>query len=371
MIPVGSRKRIRRVLVVGLLVAGVVGTLVALGVPKRLLTHFLRLDSDTDPTLAIVETRGNLESSRIVLLGEDLQAVSELLLPYASVAPGWQAPYVGDGRMYVVPAGLDGFRSERTLLEFDYVGGEVIPHTADRVNLYGVVATDDYLFACSNLNFTSYVTRVSKNGLPSREVSLPETHVHSINLCGDKLCVFAGDLTEGLNRSDLLVYDLDLNLVASFDLSDYGVDQCRSRVLDGSLWFTSWFDGSEAMNGSTKVGVFDPSALTLSQIDFGDPVYDVYPGPYGPLALIGSQVDIDAGRPLRMRCYTSDLSQVVWEEDVGSVSNACVHDNRVYTLSNWEVVSYEIGPESLSRLESLELEPMDDSFSYISSIVSL
>lgn len=371
MILVGSNKRVRRVLVVGLLVVGVVGALVALGVPKRLLTRFSRFEGDADPALALVETRGNLESSRIVLLDEGLQAVSELRLPYASVAPGWQVPYVRDGRMYVVPAGLDGFRSERTLLEFDYTEGGVTPYTADRVNLYGVVATDDYLFACSNLNFTSYVTRVSKGGLPSREVSLPETHVYSINLCGDKLCVFAGDLTEGLNRGDLLVYDLDLNRVASFDLSEYGVDQCRSSVLDGKLWFTSWFDGSEDMEGSRKVGVFDPGSLTLSQIDFGDPVYEVYPGPYGLLALIGSQVDIDAGRPLRMRCYASDLSQVVWEEGVGSVSNVCVRGNRVYTLSDREVVSYEVGPEGLERLDSVRLEPMDDSFSYISSVVAL
>ena len=183
---------------------------------------------DTGRTaLCVLETRENIAASRVIFYDGALAELGELRLPYAGLGGSWELPVVHGGALFVIPEGYQGRKDERKALEIDLSTLGVRVHRIDRVGMYGIAANDDYVYACSNLNGSSYVSRCSRSGGEVVEAEERGVCVDSIALCKDRLCAFATDVAAPDDRPWLYVYDLDLSLVERIDLSAFGKYQFR------------------------------------------------------------------------------------------------------------------------------------------------
>lgn len=120
---------------------------------------------DTSRTaLCVLETRENIAASRVIFYDGALAELGELRLPYAGLGGSWELPVVHGGVLFVIPEGYQGRKNERKALEIDLSTLGVRVHRIDRVGMYGIAANDDYVYACSNLNGSSYVSRCPRSG---------------------------------------------------------------------------------------------------------------------------------------------------------------------------------------------------------------
>ena len=183
---------------------------------------------DTSRTaLCVLETRENIAASRVIFYDGALAELGELRLPYAGLGGSWELPVVHGGVLFVIPEGYQGRKDERKALEIDLSTLGVRVHRIDRVGMYGIAANDDYVYACSNLNGSSYVSRCPRSGGEVVEAEERGVCVDSIVLCKDRLCAFATDIAAPDDRPWLYAYDLDLSLVERVDLSAFGKYQFR------------------------------------------------------------------------------------------------------------------------------------------------
>ena len=224
---------------------------------------------DTSRTaLCVLETRENIAASRVIFYDGALAELGELRLPYAGLGGSWELPVVHGGVLFVIPEGYQGRKDERKALEIDLSTLGVRVHRIDRVGMYGIAANDDYVYACSNLNGSSYVSRCSRSGGEVVEAEERGVCVDSIALCKDRLCAFATDIAAPDDRPWLYVYDLDLSLVERIDLSAFGKHQFRPLPWGGRVYFPSWSGTSEDAE-SQVLGSYDPATGATEAFDLG------------------------------------------------------------------------------------------------------
>ena len=326
---------------------------------------------DTSRTaLCVLETRENIAASRVIFYDGALAELGELRLPYAGLGGSWELPVVHGGVLFVIPEGYQGRKDERKALEIDLSTLGVRVHRIDRVGMYGIAANDDYVYACSNLNGSSYVSRCSRSGGEVVEAEERGVCVDSIVLCKDRLCAFATDIAAPDDRPWLYAYDLDLSLVERVDLSAFGKHQYRPLPWGGRVYFPSWSGTSEDAE-SQALGSYDPATGATEAFDLGRQVLEVVPWGERLVALFGDVHDDANGKTTSAAvCEATERWRPGEVVDLGyAFDHAVVRGDTLYTQSDRTLRTYDL-TRGWEVQASAEISHIDGRFSCISGMVS-
>lgn len=323
--------------------------------------------------LLVVETRENISSSRIILYDKGLREIGSVSLPYASLGylPGVLT--LSGESVHIVPGGLMGRRDEKKVLEIDSKDLSVDTYPIERVNLYDSDGNDRFAFAISNLNQSSFVSRYDSLTGEVEEEELVGAYATSLRLAGDSLLVFYSDLKNPQTSSYLNVYDIDLNLMSTIEISGLGSSQYRSRVMGDDVLFVSESDSTGQKLGSSYLGIWRSVNNEVESICLKKPILDVIPYRDAIIVLYGLENDNEYERTTKAVLIDESTYERLGEEvDLGcAVRHCCEKDGSLFVVdSDRQLRRYSIR-DGFSLEAAQEISKMDNSYSYISGICSV
>lgn len=327
-------------------------------------------------SIGVVETRENHSSSRIVFYDAELNELGALSLPYASVGSESGLTTVRDSVLYLVPKGLMGKKDERAILQVNLTNLGVTKIPLDRINIYEVVATGEYLFAVSNLNGSSFLSRFAIVDEKVVEVELSGAYVTSICPLDNRLLVFCSN-AEG--APTLMVYDFELNPLQEVSLAALGSGQYRVRTCEAGVVICSWSNVS-GTGSSSRLGIWHPESGELETFSFSRPVYDALPLSDGSLfVVLGTMHDGANGATARAVVFDpSDPQAATLAADSAAptelgyaVSLCAVRGDTVYLVDSERTVHELDCSRGIAEVRATTVSNMDGSHSYLSSIFVL
>lgn len=323
--------------------------------------------------IGIIETRSNIDKSRIVLYDKDLNEIGSVPLDIAGVEQAWgNLPVVGTC-VYVAPYGNFKEGQGHEVLQIDRTDLSVTPFDVDERVLNGAAASDRYVFAFNDLNLTSTISRCSKETGEVKKVIIPDDHVTSAIFAEGSLWVFAqrqGSTGEEEDQIGLLYqFSEELEKIGIYDVSACGSGQYRVLVHEGKLYFTSL----EKAQGCDlrRVGVFDlvEDELSWIQLEKDYPsAMAVFDG-----KLLVSHCDVIAGRNTCSYLSVCDLAggKVETRKLAHDVTEMVVIGTKLYMANSWERELYAYDANSFELEKSVVVSSMDDDYSYLSNIFSM
>lgn len=323
--------------------------------------------------VGLIETKQGTYESRILLYDAELREVGSRSFDYASLGTNWNlSPVVADD-LHVIPQGLGNQKNGKEALCIDLEDYSTTSYPIDRVNLYGVSGTPDYLYACSNLNGDSFITRVDKRSKETSEICLEDTYVTSIMVYDEHLYAFAsGSPLPGSaldpDSSWLNVYDLDMNLISSVEITECGTGQYRPAAWKNHVLFTSWTDPRQTDGlPSRALGIYDVQADSLTVKEFDSAVLEALP--YGDcvLLLFG---DIHASTPTSAALFDPEESRLLDDPvDLGcSAHQRLIVDDDLYVLDSERTLRRFAIDDGFEQSEETSVSSMDGDYSYISGM---
>ena len=328
---------------------------------------------DGQPVVGLIETKQGEYMSRILLYDAELREVGSQSFDYASLGTNWNlSPVVADD-LLVIPQGLGNQKNGKEVLCVDLEDYSETSYPIDRVNLYGISGTTEYLYACSNLNGDSFITRVDKKSKETSEISLEDTYVTSIMVHDKRLYAFASGspLPESAldpNSSWLNVYDLDLNLVSTVEITECGTGQYRPSAWGDYVLFTSWTDPLQAGGlPSHALGLYDVQAGSLVVKEFDFPVLEALPYDDCVLLLFG---DIHASTSTSAALFDPVGMRLLFDPvDLGcSAHQRLIIDSDLYVLDSERTLRRFAIDDGFSPRGEIPVSSMDAGYSYISGM---
>lgn len=327
-------------------------------------------------SLGVVETRENRSSSRVVFYDDELNELGALSLPYAGVGSESGLTTVRDGMLYLVPKGLMGKRDERALLKVDLTNLGVTKIPLDRINIYEVVATDEHLFAVSNLNGSSFLSRYGLRDEKVIEVELSGVYVTSVCPLDNHLLVFCSNAERA---PTLMVCDFELNSLQGVSLVALGSGQYRTRTCGAGVIICSWSNVS-GTGTSSRLGIWHPESGELETFSFSRPVYDALPLSDGRLfVVLGTMHDGANGATARAMVFDPsdpEAAKIAADSaahtELGYAVNLCAARGDTVYLVDSERTIHELDcSRGIIEVRATTVSKMDGSHSYLSSIFVL
>lgn len=323
--------------------------------------------------IGIIETRSNIDKSRIVLYDKDLNEIGSVPLDIAGVEQAWgNLPVVGTC-VYVAPYGNFKEGQGHEVLQIDRTDLSVTPFDVDERVLNGAAASDRYVFAFNDLNLTSTISRCSKETGEVKKVIIPDDHVTSAIFAEGSLWVFAqrqGSTGEEEDQIGLLYqFSEELEKIGIYDVSACGSGQYRIIAREGKLYFTSL--GKARGCNLRRVGIFDTTANELSwyQLERDYPNAMAFLGD----KLLVSHCDVVAGRNSGGCISVCDTatSEVETLELAHDAVEMAVSDGTLYVLDSWQRKLYAYDADSFELKSSIAIDYMDEEYSYLSNIFAM
>lgn len=320
--------------------------------------------------LGVIETRSNIDRSRIILYDGGLEEIGSVPLNIAGVEQAWgDLPTVGTC-VYVAPYGNFKEGQGHEVLQIDCADLSVTSFDVDEKVLNGAAASDRYVFAFNDLNLVNTISRCDKETGEVKKVCIPDDHVTSAVFAGDSLWVFAqrqGASGEEEDQTGLLYrFSEELEQIGIYDISVCGSGQYRVLPYERKLYFTSL----EKAQGCDlrRVGVFDLSDGELSWIqlekDYPSAMV-VFDG-----KLLVSHCDVIAGRNTRSYLSICDLAsgKVETKELAHDAMEMAVVGKKLYMMNSWDRRLYAYDANSLALEKSVVVDLADEDYSYLSNI---
>ena len=246
--------------------------------------------------VGIIRTSGSQDRSDIFYLGGELEQVGQLSVPYAGMGGLFYAPVVAEGALYVVPQGQANRKDLGLLLRQDLDDFSTRTFSLDQTAIYGLSADGQAIYALSNLNTVSYVSRVDQADGSVRTAEYPDTYVSVSCLFGGTLYVFAEQSGGAGLRSTLYRLDPDtLELLGETDLTGLGAGVYSAAGAGEYLYFAPMTTSQDAPNH--VLGRWHIPTGTLDAVDCGAAVYQLALGD-GRLYLSHGDVVTGAGTAL-------------------------------------------------------------------------
>lgn len=316
-----------------------------------------------DIAVGVIETRGDKEKSRILFYDNDMNELGSLPLDYATVGNVFYCPLIVDDALYVIPQGYANKKDAETVLEIDLSNLNITKHSIEQLAMNCVAVSDDYVYTCNTLNGVSYINKCNKENGNTESIDISLTYISKLIYVHDRLYAFGTTNTEEDEMvSDLFVYDTELNLLEKIDISKCGANQYKVIEYNGELLFTSLSDRND--NSTNMVGMVNVSDYSVEtiQLNKDNPldlaIHDgkLYVTHFDVVQLTGGGLSI-------YDLTTGELKDYSFEH--GAEQMAIAND-KLYILADWKIYVYDV--ESMELLRSVDVEQMDDDFSYLSGI---
>ena len=322
--------------------------------------------STQDIEVGIIETRGNRSKSRIIFYNDEIEEIGDLPLPFATVGGIFYIPLVSDNKLYVIPQGYAKKKDERKALEINLQDLSVNEYKIEQIAMNAIAADNDSIYTCNNLNGISYINKCYKENNVVKTIEIPKIYISNILYANNKLYAFGtGGAKNGIMPAYLYLYSSDLELIDKIDISSYGTSQYRATEYHGDIYFTSLSDTED--KPTNIVSKFNDESRSIETIQLNEirpldvAVYD------GRLFVTHFNLVQNTGGGLSIyNLKTGELNYYKLEHGAAQMA---VANNKIYILSDWKIYIYDI--DKIELIKSIEVNPMDNDFSYLSGMFVL
>lgn len=222
--------------------------------------------------VAVIETTSNKEKSLITYYDDNLEKVGTKSLDYAELGTNFYSPVYHEDEIYIVPRGVQGKHNEKKVISLNLKTGEDTDYTVNKTNIICTAVNKKYLFAGSNLNTVSYLTRTEFKGETEREIAFNNEYLSLIAASDSYVFVFLSSIDSQNMYSKINVYDSNtLQLKTSIDITEYGINQTKYYIDNNKLYFANAYDKND--QPSNKLGILNLNDFSLSEVilDFNSP----------------------------------------------------------------------------------------------------
>ena len=219
-----------------------------------------------DCDIAVVETTSNKEKSLITYYDNKLNAVGTKSLNYAELGSNFYRPVHYNEQVYIVPRGLQGRHDEKKIISLNIKNGEDKEISVNKNNIICTAVNGDYIFAGSNLDAVSYLTRTNFNDGNEKEIAFNNEYLSLLTASDQYVFVFLSSIDFENMYSKMNIYDTKtLELKISLDISDYGINQTKYYLNENKLYFTNSFDKND--HPTNMLGIVDLVDFSLKRVE--------------------------------------------------------------------------------------------------------
>ncbi len=222
-------------------------------------------DKLSDYSIAVIETTSNDEKSLITYYDDNLKKINSNFLDYAELGTNFYNPIYHDDQVYLVPRGLQGKHDEKKVISLNLTDGENNEYDVNRNNIICTATNEDYLFAGSNLNAVSYLTRIKYEDKSEKELAFKSEYLSLVAVSDQYVIVFLTSVGYENIYSKINIYDIDrLELKKSIDITELGINQTKYCLNNNILYFSNAYDKND--KATNVLGVLDLNDLSLSKV---------------------------------------------------------------------------------------------------------
>lgn len=222
--------------------------------------------------VAVIETTSNKEKSLITYYNEKLEKVGSKYLKYAELGTNFYNPVYHKEEIYIVPRGVQGEHNEKKVISLNLNTAEDTYYTVNKTNIICIAVNNKYLFAASNLNAVSYLTRTDFKEGKEKELAFNNEYLSLVVATDSYALAFLSSIDNQNMYSKINVYDSEsLKLIKSIDITEYGINQTKYCLDNNKLYFANAYDKYDMP--TNKLGILDMSDFSLSEValDFNSP----------------------------------------------------------------------------------------------------
>lgn len=219
--------------------------------------------------VAVVETASNKEKSKITYYDWELRKMDSFKYKYAEFGTHFLKPEYSEDQVYIVPKGLMTRHDTRKIVSIEKKTGKATEYPIDKSNIQCTAANEKYVYAGSNINFTSYLSQYDKNKKVENEVSLEGEYLGLIALYNDLVFVFVDDTSPELPiESRIDVYNEKLEKVNSIDLTEHGSSHSKYLIKNNKLIFSNAYTKNTTPENS--ISILDLNTFEIVKVELDE-----------------------------------------------------------------------------------------------------
>lgn len=224
--------------------------------------------------VGVICTSGSHDKSSILYFDDDLNQTGVTCYPYATMGELFYAPVIFEDTVYTVPQGQANRKDEKVILQQNLETFEWQTYSLDQIAIYGLSVDSSAIFAASNMNGRSFVSRVDKADGTVKTAAYDEIYISLVYSYDNKLYAFSSQHTGAETRGTLHCLDpVTLEELQRVDLTPFGNAVYSVVGVDDTLYFTP----VETSQGTSNhiVGTYHTETGEVGAIEFSDVVYHV------------------------------------------------------------------------------------------------
>ncbi len=318
-------------------------------------------------SVGIIETRGNIEKSRILFLDDELNELGSLPLDYALLGNSFEKPLVIDNTLYVIPQGISIRKDANTVLEIDLNNLNTKKHSIEQTAMYGIAADNENIYTTNNLNYVNHISKCNKKSGEVETLDLDSNFANKLFYSNDRLYAFCQKETDdGFDGSNILVYNNNLNLVKKIDTTECGAVQYRVMEHNGNIYFSNMSNAKDDGPGNT-VGVLNTTDYSLEVIKLNQnypldvQIYNnkLYITHYNLVKNLGGGLTV----------YDLETKEQTYTDFNHGAEQMSIANDKMYVLHDRVLYVYDMN--TMELVNSTDISPMDNNYSYLSGLFVL
>lgn len=294
-----------------------------------------------DYKVAVIETTSNKEKSLITYYDEDLEKVGSKSFEYAELGSNFYSPEYQDEEIYIVPRGLQGNHNEKKVISLNLKTGNDTVYDVDKVNIICTAVNKKYLFAGSNLNAISYLSRIDLKDKKETDLSFNNEYLSLIAATDKYVFAFLSSTDDQNIYSKINVYNVDsLELIKTIDITEYGINQTKYYLDKDNLYFSNAYDKYDQQNNILGIMNLDDFSLKKVELKYNSPD-DIQFLENGDLLI--SCTDVVQSNGTHVIIYEKDTgNQTSYDLNI-PIMNIKAMNNKLYALSSdYNLYVYDI-----------------------------
>lgn len=192
--------------------------------------------------VAIIETTGNENKSRISFYNDKLEYLSQVSLPYGTLGNIFYNPITLDNKLYIIPQGLANKKDTKKVLELNMIDNNINEFSINQLAMNSLAVNNTYIYTCNTTNGISYINQLVINNNDVNTLEITDVYISKLMLNNDILYAFGTKKEESGLVSYLYIIDSVLSIRKTIDISASGTSQYKALFIDNYLYFSNLMD---------------------------------------------------------------------------------------------------------------------------------
>lgn len=219
--------------------------------------------------IGLVTTVGYKYDSKIEWFDYGLNLLATDKFNYASLGSHFNSPVYQNGKVYLIPDGLGNERNGDKIISIDFSTLEVTEYPFSHSGLNHMAVIDNNVYTVNTLNDISYIERYNPDEEDSSIIEIPEVYTYAIIPLDGKLLGFNSKTLNDTMQISLNIYDKNLSLEKTIDLTPYGLTTGKYCEDDKYLYTTITYSHlDKPVSKILKINKKDYSISVLENVGF-------------------------------------------------------------------------------------------------------